>query len=265
MKRSRKISELEIADWHAHYDRGLLNYDNCTKEELRVLAVQRGIPAPAKKTRAEKEAFLRLLHHADDSCTFTKLFNLSPEIRILVYEQCCACFSQEPLIMPTEPPLASICRSPRGEFLPVFYNQCSFRVDLEGAHSRCRPKMETALFFGRLQPSFMARIRKLLIRIRDEDEDGPPDEELAQIERSKDGEGYNLILLPYRNQYVDDDGLPSAAKSIVEQGLRAVMNKVITRTEAAGQFTSTDVYRLSWAMQDIWKHEALQLFVLDDS
>nr|OQO22653.1 hypothetical protein B0A51_09957 [Rachicladosporium sp. CCFEE 5018] len=107
----------------------------------------------------------------------------------------------------------------------------------------------------------MARIRKLLIRIRDEDEDGPSDEELAQIELCKDGEG----LLPHRNQYVDDEGLPSAAKSIVEQGLRAVMNSVITRTEVAGHFTSTDVYRLSWAMQEVWKHEALQLFVLDDS
>ncbi|OQO02922.1 hypothetical protein B0A48_11205 [Cryoendolithus antarcticus] len=128
-----------------------------------------------------------------------------------------------------------------------------------------RPTLETALFFGRLQPSLMARIRKLLIRIRDEDEDGPPDEELAQIELSKDGEGYDLILLPYRNQYVDDEGLPSAAKSIVEQGLRAVMDGVTTRTEAAGQFTSTDVYRLSWAMQEVWKHEALQPFVLDDS
>lgn len=145
--------------------RSLPGYEKCKIAELRQFARQRRLSIEDNSSRKELAAALR---YADGNPSFPHFLKLPPEVRVIFYKTYCAPFADEPLTLPTYPPLARVNKQLRDEVLPIFYSSCTFSVNLQadsttyGQISRVlRMQRETTLFFKSLEPCMLACIQKL--------------------------------------------------------------------------------------------------------
>lgn len=145
--------------------RSLPGYEKCKIAELRLFARQRGLVNASNANRKQLAAALRA---ADENPRFDHFFALPPELRLMTYQFYCVDFADEPLAIPTYPPLARANRQLLTEMLPVFYSECTFSVGLttEGySHSTIphvlRMQRDTTLFFKSLSPQHLAFIQNL--------------------------------------------------------------------------------------------------------
>ena len=165
--------------------RSLPGYEKCKTAELRLFARQRRLTNIniATATRQDLAKALRL---ADQAPTFHRFLDLPSELRTSIYTFYCADFADEPLTLPTYPPLARTNRQLLEEVLTVFYNSCTFAVNLTTDVSDymqpqpsgfatvtprprgpgtiphvLRMQRETTLFFKSLSPEHLADIQSL--------------------------------------------------------------------------------------------------------
>ncbi|KAK6433841.1 hypothetical protein LTR95_009979 [Oleoguttula sp. CCFEE 5521] len=213
----------------ARYDHVFLTYDACTIEELRSFTKLRAIPVLCARTRPRKADLIRLLHDADDRQTFTKLFDLSTEIRLLIYE-----------------------------FYIAHFFECTFRVDLTAPNPQSRIGIESAIFFTELESEYLARMKRLVVYVRGDDDAYLRDGYIAQIVLSRDSSRYE----PSMSSYCDE--MPLAALTVLERELRTLTEGMMSRGDSTGQLVVGDVYRLAWAMRRAWTHADLREYVIDD-
>lgn len=94
---------------------------------------------------------------------------LPAEVRTIFYKTYCAPFADNPLTLPTYPPLPRVNKQLRKEVLPIFYSSCTFSINLQAGdhtyHDRIphvlRMQRDTTLFFKSLEPCMLACIQKL--------------------------------------------------------------------------------------------------------
>nr|OQO23174.1 hypothetical protein B0A51_07330 [Rachicladosporium sp. CCFEE 5018]OQO30992.1 hypothetical protein B0A51_01231 [Rachicladosporium sp. CCFEE 5018] len=226
MRLRSRITTSELRDRNVRYDRGLLTYENCSTPELSNFAVQRNTVTPGSNSKDAKRNLIQALHQADDNQTFSHLLDLPPEVRVFIYEFHFANFFAEHIHMPTNPPLADVSQLLRKEVSPIFY-------------------------------TMLKRIKSLCIYIRNAVDDSYYEEDqIVQLELNKDGSEYKVWMLECTFGY-SQGKLRSAARAVIEQKLRGVMDGVVGRELDQGKFILADVYRLAWAMDDAWSHEAL--------
>jgi hypothetical protein len=112
------------ADWASRInrsdrkDRGLLDYKNCKVTELKGFFEARGIKLPTG--RRYKVDLIAALEKADDEATFTKFFDLPPELRLTIADNY---FDALPVLptLPHQPPLTLASPALRAEVLPLFH------------------------------------------------------------------------------------------------------------------------------------------------
>jgi hypothetical protein len=158
--------------------------------ELQRFINDRGIAVP-RRDRNDKLLLAEALIEADKKRTFTKLFDLPPELRKLIYEFYVCDFGnmmdrvtlrtvKNPLESPAQPPLAQVCRTLRQEVLPVFYSTCHFRISLRQRRcawpERGRLPLEdhSLLFLKHLSSADLGSMRKfeLYFNCPEQAEDG---------------------------------------------------------------------------------------------
>jgi hypothetical protein len=160
-----------------------VGYDECSIEELIKFINDRGIgdrrlqasdifDFRIKKMRIYQRFLVQKLMKADDERMFTKLFELPPEIRNVIYSYYVADFGKDAsssrdlqaLRTPTQPPLAKVSRTLRHEVLPIFYNQCRFRISFnqtKSAERRLCIQRDSSLFLANISKENFDVIRKM--------------------------------------------------------------------------------------------------------
>ena len=169
VKKSAKKNELRSLVQRVSM--GRLCYDKCSHLELNEFAITRRLvdagKSPTKRWLADR------LMADDDHCSFTRMFDLPPELRKLIYEFYISDFNEESLEEPTQPPLARTCRMMRNEVLPLFYSTCTFDLKFStmpsNGASRVRFRMDprSFIFLTTLAPGCIGDIRLLDIQFRD--------------------------------------------------------------------------------------------------
>jgi hypothetical protein len=153
-----------------------MGHHECTQSELRKFATDRNIIAACEKP--SKSSLVHLLLDADKVRTFSKLFDIPPELRQSIYEYYVGDFGEtycpyleslrmHALVDAPQPPLARVCRLLRHEVLPVFYSQCRFQVEF--IRSR-RPKDHhlhrlSQGFFDHFPMPQLSNLRKLDLKV----------------------------------------------------------------------------------------------------
>ena len=149
--------------------RSLPGYEKCKIAELRQFAQQRVLMDAKKADKADRKQLVETLRLADETPRFDQFFALPPELRVSIYRLYCADFADEPLTIPTYPPLARVNKHLRAEMLPIFYSECTFAVGLtidSHFNGRAIPHVlhmqrDTTLFFKSLSPESLAHVQKL--------------------------------------------------------------------------------------------------------
>lgn len=147
--------------------RSLPAYEKCKLAELRKFARQRGLVGVVETTN-RKHLVVEALLRADDNPNFPRFLELPAEVRTMIYEFYCAGFADEPLILPTYPPLARTSNLLKKELLPVFFSSCNFGIglvaenfDSDETRHILRMQRETTLSFRSLKPEHLASIQTL--------------------------------------------------------------------------------------------------------
>lgn len=160
--------------------RSLPGYEKCKTAELRLFALQRRLTTIVDIPNANRQDLAKALRLADQTPQFHRFLELPPELRTAIYTFYCAGFADEPLTLPTYPPLARVNRQLREEVLPVFYSECTFAVGLTtGIHSDLqlasaagavggiphvlRMQRETTLFLKSLSAEHLGHIQRFEI------------------------------------------------------------------------------------------------------
>jgi hypothetical protein len=117
----KSATKTVLADSLGRLERGLLCYENCHAVELRRFCKSRGISSGA--TTVARLA--RKLEEADDYTSFPRLFELPPEIRLVIYEYH---FNDYEAVTHKhhQPPLTLASGRLRLEALPIFYKCVKF-------------------------------------------------------------------------------------------------------------------------------------------
>lgn len=144
-------------------ERGLLNYENCSIDELEAFIGARRLNLPSAdsysihiqtttinlrdtqkrqlrrqerdgkiddmRAKAKKAAYIAVLHDADDTVVFNRFFRLPPEVRTIVYKHYHDDLPALPAF-PHQPPLTVASKTLRDEALPSFYEQSIFELRL---------------------------------------------------------------------------------------------------------------------------------------
>lgn len=126
-KKSASRVDLDALLRHARTDH--VCYNKCTLEELKGYALNRGLIS--KKANSGHARLVRLLLIADMNPTFTRFIDLPPQLRVRIYELYMADFTTKSLRHPIDPPLTRTNRLLRSEALPIFYQQCTFCIEIE--------------------------------------------------------------------------------------------------------------------------------------
>jgi hypothetical protein len=119
-------------------DRGLLSYNNCSPSELRAFCIRRRLSLP-RGSQPKKEEFVKILEDADEAATFRRFLDLPPELRTSVYR---FYFKSLPrLEQPVQPPIS---KTPviRAESLPIFYQTCTFVLNMKDVRAGVNYKNE---------------------------------------------------------------------------------------------------------------------------
>lgn len=167
--------------------RSLPDYEKCKTVELRLFAHQRRLTNIPDISTATRQDLAKVLRLADQTPEFHRFLELPSELRTSIYTFYCSDFATEPLTLPTYPPLARTNNQLLEEVLPVFYNSCTFAVNLStdvsdyfqpitGTGSAAglapapgpgaiphvlRMQRETTLFFKALSSEHIANIQSL--------------------------------------------------------------------------------------------------------
>jgi hypothetical protein len=152
--------------------RSLPGYEKCKTAELRLFAHQRHL-ADIDIDNADRKQLAKALHLADQNLKFHVFLNLPSELRTSIYRFYCADFASEPLTLPTYPPLARVNNQLLEEVLPIFYDECTFAVNLTtDVHDHIlhsgnatphvlRMQRDTTLFFKSLSEAHLSHIQNL--------------------------------------------------------------------------------------------------------
>lgn len=155
-------------------------YEKCKIAELRLFAQQRRLTnMDIDIPNADRKQLAKALRLADQSPSFHLFLKLPSELRTAIYRFYCADFATEPLTLPTYPPLARVNNQLLEEVLPVFYNECTFVVNLTtdihdylhhsagpgpgggGMPHVLRMQRDTTLFFKSLSAKHLSHIQNL--------------------------------------------------------------------------------------------------------
>ncbi|KAF7186682.1 hypothetical protein HII31_11914 [Pseudocercospora fuligena] len=147
-KTTAATSEDRIKAQHHRIQRGLLLYETCSSEELRVFCQQRGIHFPPRSHRIARRArdeLIGLLEAADENNTFHRYIDLPPELGLLVIEAYMS-FVPGPYIDDKPPPICGVSRNVRHEALNIFYQ--NYRLDLTFDLRTVPPDLDVQLRFA---------------------------------------------------------------------------------------------------------------------
>jgi hypothetical protein len=160
---SAPVTARVVTDRANRKERGLLNYENCSIDELEAFIGARRLILPsadsynihvhtttisfrdtkdrqfrrqeqdakidARRAKAKKAAYIAVLHDADDTAVFDRYFQLPPEVSTIVYKQYHDDLPTLP-VLPHQPPLTVASKPLREEALPSFYDQATFDLRL---------------------------------------------------------------------------------------------------------------------------------------
>lgn len=134
-----------VMDAVGRCQRGLLSYEHLNIDELQSFCRPRRISSKA----ATVLGLARALEKADDAATFTRFFDLPPEIRVLIYELHYQDFDHL-TTRHRQPPLTLTSRQLRVEALPLFYECAKFdifmeQIDVNYAWGQNQPEWRTSL------------------------------------------------------------------------------------------------------------------------
>ena len=261
--------------------RSLPGYEKCKTAELRLFAQQRRL-ANIDIPNVTRQDLAKALRLADQKSNFTRFLNLPPELRTSIYRFYCADFAEEPLTLPTYPPLGRVNRQLREEVLPVFYNECTFAVGLttdgqgylhSGAAAAAaaaiphvlRMQRETTLFFKTLDAEHLARIQKLEVTF-DSRHPGTSLETLklrvAMPRRGRKGAVRVVVHKAWQDH--DDRGIlhPWSGEEVAAEELRALEESVLgfvegiqKREEGENHLLIADVYRLRSMLETFFEEQ----------
>jgi hypothetical protein len=136
---------VKLTSYQERHD--ILNYDDCTVGELIAFTKSRSIVVPPQvHGRFTKDSLVTALLEADEGSTFSRLLDLPPEIRNMIYEFYMDSFRAAPytvyetrvLLLPDQPPLGRVSRQLRQEVLPLFYESFCFQLRFLAPPSRSR-------------------------------------------------------------------------------------------------------------------------------
>lgn len=160
-KKSASRTDLDVLLRHAQTDH--ICYSNCTFDELKGFAIDRGLIS--NKAKPGHARLISLLLKADMNPTFAQLNNLPPELRTRIYEFYLIDFTAKSIQHPIDPPLTRTNRLLRSEALPIFYQQCSFRIEISGlARSSLEVDKHSKAFLRLLSDLKLRNMRKLDMR-----------------------------------------------------------------------------------------------------
>lgn len=155
--------------------RNMLLYDRCTADELRTFCISRGllssdVTARRNVTMIRAACIDRLERYDDEECTFSKLFDLPPELRLRIFEWYKCSLKTPPSLnapSPIPPPFTAVSRKVREETMPVYCDTLVFQCHGSGYgwHNKGPIKMNvcTEHFFNDTPEIFLHSLRKLHI------------------------------------------------------------------------------------------------------
>lgn len=259
--------------------RSLPGYEKCKTAELRLFAQQRRL-ANIDIPNANRQDLAKALRLADQKPNFTHFLALPPELRNSIYRFYCADFADEPLTLPTYPPLGRVNRQLREEVLPVFYNECTFAVGLTtdgqgylhtGAAAAAaiphvlRMQRETTLFFKSLHAENLARVQNLEVTF-DSRHPGTIVETLklrvTMPRRARKGAVRVVVHKAWQDH--DDRGIlhPWSGEEVAAEELRALEESVLglvegiqKRGEGENHLLIADVYRLRSMLETFFEEQ----------
>ncbi|KAK5171377.1 uncharacterized protein LTR77_004521 [Saxophila tyrrhenica] len=119
-----QLLELVHANVHEY-----IEFRKIRLSKLERFAHARGLELPEEAT---KDALVPVLIKADNERQFSKIFDLPPELRVLIEEFHLSDFARRwGLLCLNQPPLARTCRLLRNDVLPLFYSHCKFIISFD--------------------------------------------------------------------------------------------------------------------------------------
>jgi hypothetical protein len=241
-----------------------IGYEECSNVQLVKFINDRSIPdhaleapdftdQPIENLLGYKRDLVKMLMKADDERTFTKLFNLPPELRTTIYSFYICDFGKDTkssglqaLWAPAQPPLAKVSRMLRREVLPVFYNQCRFRITLNQTKNASR-----RLCFDANSNFFLSNISKEHFKVIRQMEIGFYDES----EKNK----YFIIRIDLTSTQptvqavcARADSTPKRSPAPVKIALDALVGKIHGRD---GKLRLEDIYSARNIVESTWKRQ----------
>ncbi|KAK4549786.1 hypothetical protein LTR36_005087 [Oleoguttula mirabilis] len=161
-------------DWHVTELKDCVSTSGLSLQGGETASFQdRTIGKLASADISEQDRMIAKLEAADLDAQFPRFLELAADLRNSIYEFYLAAFADQPLHMPTMPPLARANRLLREEVSPLLFKNCTFEIKLVAAETQdprwprtewaLRMRPESALFFTQLTAETLATLRKLCI------------------------------------------------------------------------------------------------------
>ena len=247
--------------------RSLPGYEKCKTAELRLFAQQRRLA--------------KALRSADQTPEFHRFLELPPELRTAIYTFYCADFADEPLVLPTYPPLARVNRQLREEVLPVFYSECTFALGLTasipsdlqlaaagavgGIPHVLRMQRETTLFIKSLSMEHLCHIRNLEVSFESRHLGMGVETFKLRVGVPRRGrEGTAKVVVHKAWEDRDDCGMvhPWSGEEVgveqlreLEERVRSVVGEINKRGEGENHLLVADVYRLRAMLEAFFEEQ----------
>ncbi|CZT25437.1 uncharacterized protein RCC_11169 [Ramularia collo-cygni] len=206
-------------------EQGLYIYDKVPVLELRtfISARQLSCKVPLKTKRADLVA---ILERADEERTFPFL-KLPPELRVQVFQYHFRTLQTRNGHLVTLPPLTAVSKLVRKESMPLFYETCTFHLDIIAPDEWLRAinQAENDRYFAPANATRLRGIRKLQV----EGSVGPYQSGTFVIEMGGDGK-----VAEVRHVKMDTLQVGAAAQSWLdraEEGLKGFRQRLINRRE----------------------------------
>ncbi|KAF2480270.1 hypothetical protein BDY17DRAFT_327235 [Neohortaea acidophila] len=273
----------DLSAWLRRRDLQLADYDNCLNDELATFIRDRLIPifpaTPQEPIREKKKPCvfrrraIEALEDADHALSFHRFLDLPPELRNRVYELHFEDFPRA-LKLPAKPPIACTSHFVQQEALPVLYANHEIilpfkmvanrthgdRWKYEGSsvpsqhkHRNTKSVIETAhtaLFLQQMRPEHFQYLRRITIRIPNEESSTLSDEEeedfqelIIRITLGKAAGSYCVTVVDHDPAFDDDAEWTGSYEDKVKSEVEAVLDKVAARGGML-RLTANDIHSI---------------------
>lgn len=169
----------QLTRYLKHREIGFLCYGKCTDDEITDFLLSRKSPSGGHafiRSITSRERATEILLQDDETPSFSRFFDLPPELRNHVYKFYDSSL-EDRLINPVMPPLAQTCRTVKKEFLPIFFDSHEFEIRfIRSGRSTATPNeqipgfredTDTQFWLSTLSDAKTAMIRRLKLVVSD--------------------------------------------------------------------------------------------------